>query len=70
MRSGTFQQRHRAPGLRQGGHHSAFRIVSMRSQAQSLMPERLEAGLTQQDLANLIEYIETAEGAPRPQANY
>jgi putative membrane-bound dehydrogenase-like protein len=37
------------------------RIASMRSQTQSLMPEGLEAGLTQQDLADLLEYIETAE---------
>jgi len=36
------------------------RIVSTRSQAQSLMPEGLEAGLTSQDLANLLEYIGTA----------
>jgi putative heme-binding domain-containing protein len=37
------------------------RIRKMRSQGQSLMPEGLEAGLTQQDLADLLEYIETAE---------
>jgi putative heme-binding domain-containing protein len=37
------------------------RISKMRSQGQSLMPEGLEAGLTPQDLADLIEYIETAE---------
>lgn len=37
------------------------RIASMRSQSQSLMPEGLEAGLTQQDFANLLEYIGTAE---------
>jgi putative heme-binding domain-containing protein len=35
-------------------------IRKMRSQGQSLMPEGLEAGLTPQDLANLLEYIETA----------
>jgi putative membrane-bound dehydrogenase-like protein len=40
-------------------------IASMRSQAQSLMPEGLEAGLTQQDMANLLEYIETANAAPK-----
>lgn len=40
------------------------RIVSLRSEAQSLMPEGLETGLTQQDLANLLEYIETAETPP------
>ena len=36
------------------------RIASMRSQAQSLMPEGLETGLQPQDLANLLQYIETA----------
>ena len=36
-------------------------IASMHSQAQSLMPEGLEAGLTQQDLANLLEYIVLAK---------
>lgn len=36
-------------------------IISMRSLAQSLMPEGLETGLTHQDLANLLLYIETAE---------
>jgi putative membrane-bound dehydrogenase-like protein len=35
-------------------------IRKMRSQGQSLMPEGLEAGLTPQELANLLEYIETA----------
>jgi putative membrane-bound dehydrogenase-like protein len=40
---------------------SRSQIRKMRSQAQSLMPEGLEAGLAPQDLANLIEYIETAE---------
>jgi putative membrane-bound dehydrogenase-like protein len=35
-------------------------IKGMKSQTQSLMPEGLEAGLTQQDLANLLEYISTA----------
>jgi len=35
-------------------------IRKMRSQGQSLMPEGLEVGLTPQDLANLLEYIETA----------
>ena len=39
------------------------RIVSTRSQAQSLMPEGLETGLTPQDFANLLEYIETADPA-------
>jgi len=32
----------------------------MQSQGQSLMPEGLEAGLTAQDLADLIDYIEGA----------
>jgi putative membrane-bound dehydrogenase-like protein len=41
------------------------RIVSMHSQAQSLMPEGLEAALTQQDLANLLAYIESAETGNR-----
>jgi len=35
-------------------------IKRMQSQGQSLMPEGLEAGLSLQDLADLIEYIETA----------
>jgi putative membrane-bound dehydrogenase-like protein len=35
-------------------------IKKMQSQGQSLMPEGLEAGLKPQDLADLIEYIETA----------
>jgi putative heme-binding domain-containing protein len=38
-----------------------FDIKKMQSQDQSLMPEGLEAGLTPQDLADLLEYIETAE---------
>jgi putative heme-binding domain-containing protein len=37
------------------------RIASMRSQSQSLMPEGLEAGLSEQDLANLLHYIASAE---------
>jgi putative membrane-bound dehydrogenase-like protein len=36
-------------------------MKSMRSLGQSLMPEGLEQGLTSQDLANLLEYISTAE---------
>jgi len=36
-------------------------IRKMQSQGQSLMPEGLEAGLTPKDLADLLEYIETAE---------
>jgi len=35
-------------------------IKKMQSQGQSLMPEGLEAGLKPQDLADLIEYVETA----------
>ncbi|HZQ47077.1 MAG TPA: HEAT repeat domain-containing protein, partial [Verrucomicrobiae bacterium] len=35
-------------------------IKGMKSQKQSLMPEGLEAGLKPQDLANLLEYIATA----------
>ncbi len=35
-------------------------IVKMNSNGQSLMPEGLEAGLTPQDLANLLEFIVTA----------
>jgi putative membrane-bound dehydrogenase-like protein len=42
------------------------RIVSMRSQAQSLMPEGLETGLSQQDFANLLEYVETAQSSGKP----
>lgn len=36
-------------------------IKGMKSQQQSLMPEGLEQGLTQQDLANLLEFIVTAK---------
>jgi len=36
-------------------------ILKMQSQGQSLMPEGLEAGLTPQELADLLQYIETAE---------
>jgi len=36
-------------------------IQKLQSQGQSLMPEGLEAGLTPQDLADLIEYVETAD---------
>jgi putative heme-binding domain-containing protein len=36
-------------------------IRKMQSSSQSLMPEGLEAGLATQDLADLLEYIETAE---------
>jgi len=35
-------------------------VKGMKSQEQSLMPEGLEAGLTKQDLANLLEFISTA----------
>lgn len=37
------------------------KIAKMQSQGQSLMPEGIEAGLTAQDLANLLEYISTAD---------
>jgi putative membrane-bound dehydrogenase-like protein len=40
-------------------------IVRMQSQGQSLMPEGLEAGLTSQDAADLLDYIETAEPPPK-----
>jgi putative heme-binding domain-containing protein len=36
-------------------------ISKMSSQGQSLMPEGLEAGLTQQDMADLLEFISTAK---------
>ncbi len=36
-------------------------IAKMRSEGQSMMPEGIEAGLTPQDLANLLEYISTAD---------
>src|SRR6266699_2338228 len=36
-------------------------MKSRRSLGQSLMPEGLEQGLTPQDVANLLEYIVTAE---------
>jgi putative heme-binding domain-containing protein len=36
-------------------------IRKMQSQGQSMMPEGLEAGISPQDLADLIEYIEIAE---------
>jgi putative heme-binding domain-containing protein len=38
-------------------------MKSMQSQSQSLMPEGLEQGLQPQDLANLLEYISTADAA-------
>jgi putative heme-binding domain-containing protein len=40
-------------------------IKKMQSQGQSLMPEGLEAGLGPQDLADLLDWIETAEGTPK-----
>jgi putative heme-binding domain-containing protein len=40
-------------------------INKMRSQKQSLMPEGLETGLTQQDVADLLGYIETAQPGPK-----
>jgi putative membrane-bound dehydrogenase-like protein len=36
-------------------------IKKMQSQGQSMMPEGIEAGMTPQDLADLIEYIESAD---------
>lgn len=36
-------------------------IIKMQSQGQSIMPEGLEADLTPQQMADLLEYIETAE---------
>lgn len=36
-------------------------IAGIRSQGQSLMPEELEAALTPQDMANLLEFVMTAE---------
>lgn len=36
-------------------------ITSMKSQGQSIMPEGLEAGLTQQQMADLLEYISAAK---------
>jgi putative heme-binding domain-containing protein len=35
-------------------------ITSMKSQGQSIMPEGLEAGLTPQQMADLLEFISTA----------
>jgi putative membrane-bound dehydrogenase-like protein len=41
-------------------------IKGMKSQQQSLMPEGLEQGLSQQDFANLLEFITTADsGQPK-----
>jgi putative membrane-bound dehydrogenase-like protein len=40
-------------------------IKKIQSQNQSLMPEGLETGLTAQDLANLLEYISTADEAKK-----
>jgi len=40
---------------------SRSNIKKMQSQGQSLMPEGLETGLTPQELADLLQYIETAE---------
>lgn len=42
------------------------RIRRMRSQGQSLMPEGLEAGLSPQGLADLLQFIETAGEAKAP----
>ncbi len=39
-------------------------IKKMQSQGQSMMPEGIEAGMSPQDLADLIEYIETADDKP------
>jgi putative heme-binding domain-containing protein len=36
------------------------KIASMKSQGASIMPEGLESGLTPQDMANLLEFITTA----------
>jgi lambda repressor-like predicted transcriptional regulator len=36
------------------------KIASMKSQGASIMPEGLESGLTPQDVANLLEFITTA----------
>jgi putative membrane-bound dehydrogenase-like protein len=44
---------------------SRANIKKMQSQGQSLMPEGLEAGLAPQDLADLLDLIETAEGGSR-----
>ena len=35
-------------------------IAKMQSQGQSVMPEGLEAGLSAQDMADLLEFISTA----------
>jgi putative heme-binding domain-containing protein len=43
-----------------------LRIRKMRSQGQSLMPEGLEAGLTTQGFADLLEYIERARPEAQP----
>ena len=40
---------------------SRANIAKMRSQGQSVMPEGLEAGLSAQDMADLLEFISTAE---------
>jgi putative heme-binding domain-containing protein len=37
------------------------KLKSMQSQGQSLMPEGIEQGMSQQDMANLLEYIATAD---------
>jgi putative heme-binding domain-containing protein len=42
------------------------RIRRMRSQAQSLMPEGLEAGLSAQGLADLLQFIETSCASKTP----
>jgi len=48
-------------GLRRDQWASRSNIRKMQSQGQSLMPEGVEVGWTPQDLADLIEYIETAD---------
>jgi putative membrane-bound dehydrogenase-like protein len=40
-------------------------IKKMQGQGQSMMPEGLEAGMVPQDLADLIEYVETADDKPK-----
>src|SRR4051812_15966468 len=44
---------------------SRSRILSMRNQEQSLMPEGLEAGLDVQGIADLLEFIEAAGAPPK-----
>ena len=41
-------------------------ITKLRSSGLSLMPEGLESGMSEQDLADLIDYVRAAKGSKTP----